>query len=280
MNKIVFILSQTRSGSTWLSYVLGSHNSTSFVGEYYRPFILKHDSLCCRLCQGRGEKKCSVLGDLSKIGIKDAYQHAFEKTGKNILVDCSKQMSWVDNFIGEAAYEVKIIHLLRDPRAWFSSERKRNPMEPLQAMERWLRSNKNIEKYIQNKKLPSIKVFYDDLCAAPDLHFPKLTNFIGFDYHPEILNYWTTEHHGFAANGAAFNNMGWRSDVNLRRVGGWCTADDKFYRKNAKKLFFDLRWLKDLNEADRKEIENLPSVNSYLSSCNRSIAHFDNYHVT
>jgi len=64
--RLVFIHSELRSGSTWLSYVLGSHPSAAHLGEYYRPFVLKNHT-ACRLCEAKGLSECEILHGIEHV---------------------------------------------------------------------------------------------------------------------------------------------------------------------------------------------------------------------
>lgn len=186
-NQLLFIASETRSGSTWLSYVLGTHPWAAHLGEYYRPF-LQPGHVPCRLCAGRGLTECQILGDLSQIPIQHAYSHALDRyQALNIctLIDCSKDLGWLEQVLSANAgsddnnVPVKIIHLIRDPRGWAASERRRVPMSISEATDRWLKNYNSTKQWIEAKGIPSICISYDQLCLQPEISLRRLSRFIG-----------------------------------------------------------------------------------------------------
>jgi len=70
--------------------------------------------------------KCSVLNgchlfkDIQELTTDDLYPTLFNRAGEpiNLLFDTSKKIEWAIKFIkNQADYEIKVIHLVRDPRA-------------------------------------------------------------------------------------------------------------------------------------------------------------------
>ena len=124
----VFILSSPHSGSTWTGYVLGSNPESAFVGEYHRAW---KDALRvpCTLCAARGLESCEVLGDIEKEPAERAFDLAFARTGKRVVVDASKDVEWIRLFKANDGVDIRIVHLVRDPRGFFASV-KRRPSRP------------------------------------------------------------------------------------------------------------------------------------------------------
>lgn len=159
---VVFILSETRSGSTWLSYILGSHQDSVHLGEYFRPFT-RRGHVACRLCEAKGKTECEYLYGIDKVAKEDAFDFAFERFHKKHLIDCSKRINWLSNFIRTDTFQIKIIHLHKDPRAWFASEKRRNKKLKIdEAMNRWVSTNTSISKAIDKFSLSYATAFYDE----------------------------------------------------------------------------------------------------------------------
>ena len=271
INKIVvFILSETRSGSTWLSYVLGSHQNAVHLGEYYRPFT-RSGHVACRLCEAKGKKKCKYLHGIENISEEKAFDFAFERFNKQYLIDCSKQLTWLKKFVFSETFQVKIIHLMRDPRAWYASEKRRNNnLKIYDAMNRWIMTNTSIKNTIKELSLSHVTSFYDELCLHPDDYFSSdISSFLEMPFESEALEYWKKEHHGLGGNGAALNNL---FNYPQRQV---VTGDDEYYRKNLGRHFYDSRWLEQLSPDERKIIERMPSINEYLNKHGKNFTHFN-----
>lgn len=268
---IAFILSETRSGSTWLSYVLGNHIGAAHLGEYYRPYSMQ-GHVACRLCQAKGLAECEILKGIESIDEAQAFSFAFSRLKANVLIDCSKQISWFERCIRHSEnYDIKVVHLIRDPRAWYASERRRNPMSVEDGMNRWLKKNAEIDSSIQINNKPSITVFYDDLAGSPLINFPKLSNFLGLDFDEGVLQYWDKEHHGLGGNGAALNNLSSHSTENV------ITGDDKFYAKTMRQKFYDCRWLEQLSAVEIHLIESNLSVQLYLKKYGHTFQTLNQY---
>ena len=89
---VVFVFSESRSGSTWFSYVLGSLPGVAHLGEYLPPFT-RRDIVACRLCEARGKTQCEILHGIENVPAEWAYDFAFERFGRPILSDASKTAS-------------------------------------------------------------------------------------------------------------------------------------------------------------------------------------------
>jgi len=151
--------------------------------------------VACRLCEAKGKPECEFLYGIEKIQKEDAYDFAFERFQKPFLIDCSKDLSWVENFIDCRTFNKRIIHLLRDPRAWFASEKRRNPNFGVEeAAARWVDKNSALDFGIKEISLPYIDVFYDELCLNPDFYFNAgLSDYLGIPYERDALEYWKFE---------------------------------------------------------------------------------------
>ena len=73
--QVLFIASSVRSGSTWLSYVLGNHPRSAHLGEYHRPFEIS-GHVACRLCEAQGLPDCEILHGIEDVPINAAYGFA------------------------------------------------------------------------------------------------------------------------------------------------------------------------------------------------------------
>ncbi len=265
---VVFILSEIRSGSMYLSYVLASHPGVAHLGEYRRPFTIP-GHVACRLCEARGKVECEILHGIEKVPRELAYDFAFERFQVPILIDSSKLLDWTAQFLAQDRFQVKVIHLLRDPRGWFASERRRNPMTLDFAIQRWVDTNSRIADFVAEHRIASRSVFYDDLAARPERYFPPLCDFVGVRYDSRAREYWNHEHHGLGGNGAALNLIGRYERANV------ITGDDQFYTARAQQHFHDTRWVAQLSRRERRTIERSMAIRLALQRHERSFSHFD-----
>ena len=267
-NKVVFIHSEFRSGSTWLSYVLGSHVSAAHLGEFCRPFIYENHT-ACRLCEAKGLAECELLHGIEHVDKRLAHDFAFARMKKPILIDSSKYLDWTSQFLDQTRYPIQVIHLIRDPRGWFASERRRTPMSVEAAMQRWLGANRYLKDYMQSHGLPCFTGFYDELAIQPEVYFPPLCGFLGMTFDKAALQYWNYEHHGLGGNGAAFNVIGKYGKAVI------ITGDDSFYKMHAGRPFYDTRWPGQLSSDERAAIERSTEVRQLLQQYGRDLPHFD-----
>ena len=268
---IVFVLSTGHSGSTWASYVLASHPLCDFVGEYYLPFHTK-TTQPCNYCASRNLTHCEILGDLTKIKSNTAFDLAFERTGKDILIDCSKNSDWTKRILMQNKFNVKCLFLIRDPRGWYASHKRRYGWEVSEAISKWLKTNRSILEFVKAHCLANCHsyttVFYDDLAVNPEERFKELSKFIGITFNNNQLNYWNFPHHGPAGNGASYNIL--HKSPTLVTTG-----DNSFYQKNFQKRFYDKRWKQELSSKEITTIENSKEIRQFLASQNRNFEDFN-----
>jgi hypothetical protein len=191
---------------------------------------------------------------------------------KFLLVDNSKILEWVGRFLGPAPrdYDIRLIHVIRDPRGWYSSERRRTPGYYKDLIPRWYDTNIRIREFVEKSGHPYITVFYDEIATNPISEFRNIFNFCGIKFHLSSLKYWRFPHHGFAANGATSPVL---ADERFKyRPAHFLTGDDAFYKLNNRKLFVDARWKRDLNDQEVHGITNDPAAIALLSTYNRTLA--------
>ena len=257
--QVVFTLSETRSGSTWLSYVLGTHPEGFHLGEFYRPFTMAGHSIC-RLCEARGLAQCEILHGLERLDPAQAFEQAFARSGANLLSDCSKQIDWCNRVLPARSFDVRFIHLVRDPRGWFFSEQRRNPMSLEQGVERWSSHFHATQAYLQQIGQPHLVLSYDELCLDPTQGLKKLSAFLGVRYGIEHYETWTKAHHGLGGNGAAYNNL---AGIAPEAVN---SADPTFYAERRETVFYDQRWLQSAFADELKGVTTDPRARSIMNA--------------
>jgi len=233
------------------------------LGEYYRGW---RDALRvpCTICAARGLPHCEVLGDIETQPEERAFELAFARTGKRVVVDTSKDLDWVRLFSAEEDLDIRIVHLVRDPRGFVASVRRRGPVGIDGLIDEWRKENEGLRHFVVASGLKSITANYDGLAQLPETEFPRLFEFCGMEFTKENLSYWNIEHHGFAANGA--------SDALLKGnryghvPGHFRTADAEFYAQKSQTLFHDLRWRTAITADESAAIEKKPEVRGLLRS--------------
>lgn len=295
---LVYILSEKHSGSTWVSYVLGSHNNSANLGEYYRPFIDKSHPEC-DICNALGRLPCKVLHGIHNVPIPKAYDFAFERYRKDILIDSGKEISWAhkiyklsgfasraihyikspseiirrfskDGKVNSHNYNILLLHLVRDPRGWYASEKRRGKNNVEHEIKRWVLSNSQMMKFAKTTMLPYRVVSYDYLAANPKEYYPEICKFIGLNFETEALEYWNSEHHCLGGiNGAGYNVLKKYESANVK------TADEGFYKDNLNRNFYDQRWKEQLTQEEIKYINNNIEVNKILAESHIDLKNLD-----
>ena len=196
MLTVGFILGTRRSGSTWLNTVLGSHAGTAALGEYSRTFTVP-SHIACRLCEAEGLPSCRFLHGIEKVPAESAYEFAAERLNRSILIECSKLLDWPNRFLKCGTIDARFIHIARHPAGYYESERRRRPGDSIEAIcAEWIEQNRNIGNYLHTSGRPSMLVSYELLADFPEVYFPPLCRFLGFEYDQRALRYWEFEHHG------------------------------------------------------------------------------------
>jgi hypothetical protein len=240
--------------------MLGSHSASAFLGEYYRcwrPAL----GVPCPLCLGRGLQECTVLHGVENVPERDAFDFAFGRLQKNVLVDASKDLDWISSFCRQQqTFNVKAVHLIRDPRGFYFSQRRRIPEATWPSlMSRWVQQNCEIDDFLKQHNITSTTAFYDDLASRPLEAFPSLFEALGLEPESPTVNYWERDHHAYSANGASYRLL------RENPVSFFITGDDRFYAAQEDGSFHDQRWQSGLGQAEKQTIERNVDIAGLLS---------------
>jgi len=255
--QVVFIVSSAFSGSTWLSFVLGSHPRAATLGEHWRRFRGKRDSEC-RTCQHKGLAQCEILHGITGVPLQEAYAmplRRFASQGVDTLIDNSKQLDWLDELLAIGACDslsVRIIHLIRDPRGWIASSMGRSPEHEVgHLLSDWKQAVIDQQARLAALGLPVLRVSYDVACLDSDRVLEDLSAFVGIRYGLGSLRYWERVHHAMAGNGAAI------SVVPGAKGASW---DRDYYLDRLGQVFHDDRWRRRLDPAQVRLVVDDPEA--------------------
>lgn len=107
------------------------------------------------------------------------YRAALEVSGKTVFVDATKQSDRIP-LLRRMDVDLKVIHLVRDPRSYLVSARKRGEKTADQAAREFNREHAEIEYHL--KKLPReswMRINYETVCADPQHWFSEMSMFMG-----------------------------------------------------------------------------------------------------
>ena len=253
---VVWVNSENYSGSTLLGLMLGSHSEAAFLGELHHLFksrSSKKSSLRCNRCES---KRCPVLDDLSCRDHAALFATLSERTRKRVLVDTSKRPQWTNQFLRLEGIHKRSIFLIRDPRGYCCSRRKRQPDRPLQEILRdWVAKNTKLWRFLcqHQNRLPFTVLTYHELVSDSESALACLCRWLGLAFDPSMVRYWEPEHHALAGNGAV-------SFFSKR----FSTPDADYYRRHWRKPFVDLRWKKELPAGFLDQTVHDPEVRRLL----------------
>lgn len=268
---VAYILSTNYAGSHYLSLLLGSNSRAMHIGEVcqLRRPVGEENLRECDLNRG------SVLADIGPDNIDRIYDIIFSRVdpGIEVLIDTSKRIEgWADRFLSDDRYQLKFIHLIRDPRAlvrrfglrstFYKQLRQRWKMlrafpgslpgllfapEPYVWLHVWLKQNQAITRFVRENRLDSAVVTYRDLALHTGPEVERLMNWLGAPYEPAQLEYWNFDHIGTQKRGYE-----------------WV--------KEKKTTHFDLRWQTEMPNDIQAGIRANPRVRAYLADLGLRIA--------
>ena len=227
MTKPIFISGMPRSGTKLLRDILNNHSKVSipdsethFIPEFIRTFGLEYDfsndnnvqavlhrfhtTKFCLVQQKPRIEKMNFRNTNSPLtwaiffesilryyGVKDEVNTRFgDKTPGYILHLTLLKEIWPD---------IKMVHIIRDPRDYSASVRHAWGMSLRRAAHRWSSTMEATIKYRQQYPDNYLEIHYEDLLNDPDNAIEKICLFIGCDFEKDlsILNY-ATENLGAA----------------------------------------------------------------------------------
>jgi hypothetical protein len=106
---------------------------------------------------------------------------ALEAAGKDVFLDATKHPSRIP-LLARLTRELKVIHLLRDPRGYCYSVRKHRPDSLEVPAQDWVRGNRLAEFYGRRLGRDAwMRLRYESLCRDPARTLRALTEFIGVE---------------------------------------------------------------------------------------------------
>lgn len=270
--QIVYILSTNYAGSHFLALMLASHSRCASVGEVHRFRRKVKRREVCMLCGS--DDICPVFKGVSYDTLPRLYDIIFsnlKESNPNIrtVIDNSKKTAWAKKYLYNGAYELKFIHLIRDPRAlirrWMinndSAEKRRKKRFQLARHNlflapwilsgsdvalfayKWLVDNRRITRFLETNGLDYRIVTYRDIARDTDRQVSRIVEWMGYPFEPEQVNYWKFIHHGSRKKDYDF-------------VG---TTGERV---------FDLRWKTFLTQEQQQRVSHNRHLEKYMADLN------------
>jgi hypothetical protein len=215
--KLIYIAGCGHSGSTLLDLLLSTHQHVCGLGEVAmlvddcnRPTYTSPDGNRSReeqICScGQSIYDCSFWSRFLEYTEKqpaadfqDRYARlvkiATDEMGDNVILsDSSKYqdpLQEVTKAIRSGALqphlgpnELFVVHLIKDARAWVTSMKDRFDLDGwdlVRFYRKWHRDNQQIQSFLEEKRLPSIRVSYEEICFRPHGTLSKIFEAVGIE---------------------------------------------------------------------------------------------------
>lgn len=210
---LIYILGSGRSGSTILSRLLGTQPEVVTTGEVLNYFTFfesaeEQNRLCscgaslsaCTFWRGVSRRVASRLGECPadlKTGDADQFAQSnsavlgaiLAESGKRVLVDASKRFDRLRRLQASGLFDIRVVHLLRDPRAYaysslLTERRKGHPASVFyRKLLRWQNKNLGI-RTIYARQWNYTRLRYEDLVRAPEAALRKVLDCV--DMTPDL----------------------------------------------------------------------------------------------
>jgi len=290
--KVLFIVGSGRSGSTLLSFILGSHPECFNLGEldkFYR-YYQQGKKLCaicredCSFWNGQFtelERKqlAAVLGNtrlnpylplkieraihswLGNRGVFSPYSYLLDKSKESILFDSSKELDWVKEKSSHQEFrsgdlKSHLLFIVRDGRAVMSSILRIRPTWTAERFcQDWSKKMRDArEFYDQFPSDRKMMVRYEELVTQPEQTLKQLCALLAIDFVPEIFSYWKYDHHPVSGNSGT-RSLIWRyRDENIQDAN--YQKQGSYYENVGLNLALDLRWKQELTPEQLKTFED------------------------
>ena len=260
-------MSTNYAGSHLLSHMLSAHPDCYGVGEIHRFSELLEDHAEAPVIAQYANNP--VYRGLDRLDVHTWHEEIGRRVDAEnppVLVDNSKKVKWLRRIQENPHYDIRLVHLLRDPRAlvarWLRTYTdasklrvqrirvaKRMPRHSLEVLTgnwetvfiyKWLRENRQVHEFVKTSGLPHAQVTYRDLAFAADDTLRALMPELGLAFAPEQLRFGESETLGTTKQEHAASVQ--RSEVKP-----------------------DLRWQKELSPESQAQITEHPVLNHFLA---------------
>jgi len=239
MQEVVYIAGHGHSGSTLLDLILGSHSKIESVGE------VTEDGVASVL--GRGGKPCTcgrrlseceywgaVVAQLRDGGIESAdavlsspqtfISEVIRQSGKAIYAESTKSADRLRRLLATPHLNVRVVHIVRDPRATaFSFAKKYGRI--YRRARKWSELDDEINQAVEPQR--RLVVRYEALVTCPEEEVRRVMAFIGEDFEPSQLAFLDRIHHNISGNRMRYTGQSqiWPDTAYLRSINGpqWLT---------------------------------------------------------
>ncbi len=260
--KVCFICGAGHSGSTLLGLILGSHQDCFYSGEARKARFMQNTNYLikttCNLCG----INCPVWKDFITSTHLDLYEQISLKTQKPIVIDSTKNTSWLEEQIAtiqKTSSQPFLIFLQRDGRAVINSRTRKYPqINVKKIINDWKEIINETQELYRHFKGNKIKIKYEHLATNVENVIRTLCDFLEIDYQPQMVKYYQHEHHPVGGNnGTKFlivKAQHKNTEEFLHKVSKRCSD---YYQNHGLEITLDLRWHQELDPTVERLFEEI-----------------------
>ncbi|MBE9069039.1 sulfotransferase [Leptolyngbya cf. ectocarpi LEGE 11479] len=250
--KVIFMCGASHSGSTLLGLILGSHSQCFYIGEATKTRFLNLPSKPpkkqnCKICG----TNCPMWKDFIVDPDSDIYEQIAIRTQKPVLIDSTKEPSWVKQQIEvleKTTAEIYLIFLQRDGRAVLNSVLRKYPEKSIdQHIDEWLERIHAAQRLFDDFRHTKLTVRYELLATQADAIIAKTANVLKLSHQPEMLQFYLTEHHPLGGNNGTQFLVAKAQMKDLEQSFIDLPKDRyRYYNTHPVGVALDLRWMDEL----------------------------------
>ena len=221
MNDVIFISSMTHSGSTLLNIILGGHKQLIGLGEVFQLIcdrtkgLYLFEKLDDQCSCGAQIKECSFWGEVANrlsencpenvLERYDIVQDVFSQQfgSDKVIVDSSKRLSYAKLLNSHDSVNVKMIHLVKDVRAYCISQidlavrkdKKFKKRNPYRHMREWYKDNQAMYEFFQTENVPVFRLGYEELSLYPEKMVSLLSKNLDIHFDGSMLELLPSNNH-------------------------------------------------------------------------------------
>lgn len=208
--KIIYIVSDSFSGSTILGYLIGTSREVFNCGEL--TFFQTDGPYDCSCGKGFGScnfwdnirEKCKNFDSNSSLYY--LYELIFEQACNisdfKYIMDVSKSLTRLQKLLENSSFDVSVVYINRNLRGLINSyKRHRDECHLLKSVYQHLQIKKGIDLFLLKSGLKFIEIEYYDLCFKPIEVIRSVNSFFGINIPADYINnIKTSSQHVFAGN--------------------------------------------------------------------------------
>ena len=246
------------SGSTLLSFLLGSNSAIFSTGEAYRTFQAYR-----QLLEGRRfSYYCSMhhvecdfwtpgfLAECNDGDLDLLYDRIARFDAKNeVVVHSFKHPEIYLEMLHRCLPVHGLILLFKRPVAYYSSAMIHRGSSIVDACNKYTKRNMRTLKLCNEQRIPMFPLYYDDLATRPESCLKSLCEWMELDYEPGMLEPWTVskQTHMVSGNTGVFMHM-WKDTVRdwILQSDTWketySPEHEQWLEQNYRKIALDEKW--------------------------------------